>query len=353
MDAGDPLLLSFHGTAAAYNKSLRKELLGMRSKRDLFLQSRRKILNPFLIEKVRPPRYLACLNARMNLVLTSIVSCDILQNYFVRKERLEQERRLEKKAQAKAASTSAAVPSATPNIYANTYYNTTAQSRAVGAPGAVPVGMTGLPSAPAVGSYGLPAGGAPQPFPFAAGTAPAWPQHPLAPISLSAASNGAATYLPYPPLDPLAMLPPAVQPIAAPVVAPVKEETVPASTYSSSSAPEPTPTVVEEEDVPEIDEKQLVYSTMEGVKLLSQPSILKAELHEHQVCAPPILVDLATSTHVYLPYKPPHQVQGISWMVHMFQNGMPMILGDQVRLRALFFMSFSCGVFQMLSYVAT
>jgi hypothetical protein len=53
MDAGDPLLLSFHGTAAAYNKSLRKELLGMRSKRDAFLQSRRKILNPFLIEKVR------------------------------------------------------------------------------------------------------------------------------------------------------------------------------------------------------------------------------------------------------------------------------------------------------------
>lgn len=40
----------------------------------------------------------------------------------------------------------------------------------------------------------------------------------------------------------------------------------------------------EEEAVePEIDEKQLVYSTMEGVKLLSQPQILKAELHEHQV----------------------------------------------------------------------
>jgi hypothetical protein len=58
MDAGDPLLLSFHGTAAAYNKSLRKELLGMRSKRDLFLQSRRKILNPFLIEKVRPASFL-------------------------------------------------------------------------------------------------------------------------------------------------------------------------------------------------------------------------------------------------------------------------------------------------------
>ena len=43
---------------------------------------------------------------------------------------------------------------------------------------------------------------------------------------------------------------------------------------------------VEEEDEPnepEVDEKQMAYSTMEGVKILSQPPILKAELHEHQV----------------------------------------------------------------------
>jgi hypothetical protein len=40
-------------------------------------------------------------------------------------------------------------------------------------------------------------------------------------------------------------------------------------------------------------------------------------------------------------------------MVHMFQNGMPMILGDQVRLRALFFISFSNGVFHILSSVTT
>lgn len=42
----------------------------------------------------------------------------------------------------------------------------------------------------------------------------------------------------------------------------------------------------EEEDEPnepEVDEKQMAYSTMEGVKILSQPPILKAELHEHQV----------------------------------------------------------------------
>lgn len=39
----------------------------------------------------------------------------------------------------------------------------------------------------------------------------------------------------------------------------------------------------EEPNEPEVDEKQMAYSTMEGVKILSQPPILKAELHEHQV----------------------------------------------------------------------
>jgi hypothetical protein len=53
VEASDPLLMSFHGTAAAYNKSLRKELINMRVKRDRFLQARINILNPFLIEKVR------------------------------------------------------------------------------------------------------------------------------------------------------------------------------------------------------------------------------------------------------------------------------------------------------------
>lgn len=53
VEAGDPLLLSFYGTAAAYNKSLRKELINMRDKRDRFLQARIKILKPFLVDKVR------------------------------------------------------------------------------------------------------------------------------------------------------------------------------------------------------------------------------------------------------------------------------------------------------------
>lgn len=52
VEAGDPLLLSFYGTAAAYNKSLRKELINVRTKRDRFLQARMKILKPFLIDKV-------------------------------------------------------------------------------------------------------------------------------------------------------------------------------------------------------------------------------------------------------------------------------------------------------------
>ena len=52
VDSSDPLLLSFYGTAAAYNKSLRKELLNVRSKRDRFLQSRMPILRPFLVDKV-------------------------------------------------------------------------------------------------------------------------------------------------------------------------------------------------------------------------------------------------------------------------------------------------------------
>jgi superfamily II DNA or RNA helicase len=61
------------------------------------------------------------------------------------------------------------------------------------------------------------------------------------------------------------------------------------------------------EDFADVTDLQLLYSTLAGVKLVVQPPILKAVLHEHQI-------------------------QGISWMVHMFQNGMPMILGDQMGL---------------------
>jgi hypothetical protein len=53
---------------------------------------------------------------------------------------------------------------------------------------------------------------------------------------------------------------------------------------SSGAAKASTTEVVEEEDAQdEYDEKQLVYSTMQGVRLLPQPAILKADLHDHQV----------------------------------------------------------------------
>ena len=44
---------------------------------------------------------------------------------------------------------------------------------------------------------------------------------------------------------------------------------------------------------------------LDGVEILPPPPTLKAKLHDYQQ-------------------------QGISWMIHMFKQGMPMILGDQV-----------------------
>lgn len=72
--------------------------------------------------------------------------------------------------------------------------------------------------------------------------------------------------------------------------------------------------IEKEEEEDEVQETSLcasAYFTMNGVKILNQPSILKAELHEHQI-------------------------QGISWMVHMFQNGMPMILGSVFDINYLY-----------------
>ena len=48
-------------------------------------------------------------------------------------------------------------------------------------------------------------------------------------------------------------------------------------------------------------------NNLEEVQLLKMPRALTAELHEHQVT-------------------------GVSWMVQMFNNGMSMILGDQMGL---------------------
>lgn len=57
----------------------------------------------------------------------------------------------------------------------------------------------------------------------------------------------------------------------------------------------------------DVEESTLVYSTLEGVEMLPAPNSLHGILHEHQVT-------------------------GISWMVHMYLQGMPMILGDQMGL---------------------
>lgn len=61
-----------------------------------------------------------------------------------------------------------------------------------------------------------------------------------------------------------------------------------------------------ETDARKAVELQVTYA-MRGVDLVVQPKLLKAELHAHQI-------------------------QGISWMIHMFKHGMPMILGDQMGL---------------------
>ena len=64
---------------------------------------------------------------------------------------------------------------------------------------------------------------------------------------------------------------------------------------------------VEVEDVEEVTVNDILNKALEGVTMLPKPTSITAKLHTHQV-------------------------QGISWMVHMFDRGMPMILGDQMGL---------------------
>jgi SNF2 family DNA or RNA helicase len=69
--------------------------------------------------------------------------------------------------------------------------------------------------------------------------------------------------------------------------------------------------MIEEDPAPEEEvedpEEKIHYSTLDNVNLLAPSPLMVGELHEHQVT-------------------------GISWMIHMFQHGMPMILGDQMGL---------------------
>lgn len=69
---------------------------------------------------------------------------------------------------------------------------------------------------------------------------------------------------------------------------------------AASSVPEAGPVAI-------LDESTVLVTTLTDVEQLPMPSTLTATLHDHQVT-------------------------GISWMVHMYQNGMPMILGDQMGL---------------------
>ena len=55
-----------------------------------------------------------------------------------------------------------------------------------------------------------------------------------------------------------------------------------------------------------------------GVELVFDPKDLLKDV-QHVVVPPSILVPLHE-----------HQVDGLSWMVHMYNHGMQMILGDQV-----------------------
>ncbi len=65
----------------------------------------------------------------------------------------------------------------------------------------------------------------------------------------------------------------------------------------------------EEDAIPQVEQLNMLdpESTLNGVEILSTPSSIKATLYEHQV-------------------------QGLSWLMYMYENGMPAILGDQMGL---------------------
>lgn len=111
-------------------------------------------------------------------------------------------------------------------------------------------------------------------------TSAVYPPHPMQslPQSGSTQLQGA-----YPPRPPQQMVPPMSKP--APVPVPTTAPTVKAeeSEGPSTTKAQGSAAAEVEEDVPEVDDRQLAYSTMEGVRMVPQPDILKAELHEHQV----------------------------------------------------------------------
>jgi len=240
-DEDDPSLL---GTAAQHNKSMRKEFIASREKRDKYIKNRIELLLPFISDK----------------------------NYFTRKERKEQERlkekereRLHKKAIADAKALAAFETSEISNILSNMLDHLTS-AHATGAD--VDAQKYINDSVSKIISY------APIDFKSKV-SAPVEPESVQDDAKIEAVSSSSSSS---------------------------KKEAASSSSSSSLNVME-----VDEGEVPDVPEEEILAYAMRGVEIVEQPPILKAELHDHQI-------------------------QGISWMVHMFKNGMPMLLGDQMGL---------------------
>ncbi len=183
------------------------------------------------------------------------------------------------------------------NIYATTYASAPHFSTSST--------MQGMPGSSASNGVmnAYQAGGVHPPFPQYTPYA-SMPAYPLLPVNntgfLPLANNSAgvdstgvlAQYVNAAPVQPasdvgLSLDPPGTaSSTSLPLMGAVKAEPKPANLKPSGDDSDVEETAEEEEDEPnepEVDEKQMAYSTMEGVKILSQPPILKAELHEHQV----------------------------------------------------------------------
>ena len=236
-DEDDPSLI---GTAAQHNKSMRKEFIAAREKRDKYIKNRIELLLPFITEK----------------------------NYFSRKEKKEQDmakqrerEKLEKKAISDAKSLASRQTTDITDILTN-LLNHHMQLQNLG---------NEVES------------------------------------DLNYVRDSVRNIISYAPINYKSKL---SQIILDEEVEEVEEQSkqekieIPTSASSSSSS---SNMEIDEVDAADVPEEEILAYAMKGVEIIEQPPILVAELHDHQI-------------------------QGISWMVHMFKNGMPMMLGDQMGL---------------------
>ena len=232
-DEDDP---SFIGTAAQHNKTMRKEFIASREKRDKYIKNRIELLLPFITGK----------------------------NYFTRKEKREQERvkeRERERLQRKAASDAKTLAAFEASEISNILSSMMDHLSAVHATGAdVDAEKYVKDSVSKIISY--------------------------APIDYKSKYAEKVLELENEPKED----------------GPTTDVDAAPTSSSSSNSME-----VDEADVPDVAEEEILAYALKGVELIEQPPTLKAELHDHQI-------------------------QGISWMVHMFKNGMPMMLGDQMGL---------------------